>query len=164
MLGAAALLLFAVELGGVFGSASATVISITDESMQFELEVEVVEVVDSVLAHLALPGEPTVTLPLLDRGSGIYGITTELKKADYMVVFEALGETSSQSQPVSLTGLGAEFGDVNDVGTSTTADAGGGDETNDWLWLAIAFAAASLSVLAIWVLVAKKGSSEDHEV
>ena len=144
-----ALLFLSVELGGVFGSAQAEVVSIDDESMTIELEVGVEGEVDAVVAHLALTGEQPLALPLLERGEGVYGITTEVKPADYQVVFEALGEVSSQSQAVALTDLGVE---LEDAGTGTTSDEGLSEDTVGWGWLAVAFGAASLAALAFWVL------------
>ncbi len=144
-----ALLFLSVELGGVFGSARAEVVSIDDESMTIELEVGVDGEVDAVVAHLALTGEQPLALPLLERDDGVYGITTEVKPADYQVVFEALGEVSSQSQAVALTDLGVE---LEDGSTGTTSDEGLSGDTVGWGWLAVAFGAASLAALAFWVL------------
>ena len=151
----AALLLVAIELGGGFGEASARIIAETDEIIQIDLQVEVKSPADSVVAHLALPGEPTLILPMLLRDTGLYGITTELKQADYQVVFEILGPTSIRSQPVSLTELGAGFDDEPRSSATTTDD----PRVSGGLWLAVAFGAASLSALAFWVL----GASDDPD-
>lgn len=159
----AALVLVAVELGGGFGDATATVISTTDESMQVELHVAVTIPADSVLAHLALPGEPNLTLPMLEREDGTYGITTELKRANYQVVFEILGPTSTQSQPVTLGGIGAKIvGSQSSTGPTDATDTSGG--TSQWIWLAAAFGAASLSALAFWVLGGRDDSEDDPDV
>ena len=153
-----ALIFLTVELGGAFGAASAEVVSIDDESMTIEIEVGVEGDVDAVVAHLALTGEPTLTLPLLDRGSGTYGTTTEVRPADYQVVFEALGEVSSQSQAVALTDLGVV---LDDESTGTTNDEGLSSDTTGWGWLAVAFGAASLAALAFWVLGGRDEGDED---
>ncbi len=145
-----ALIFLAVELGGVFGSASAEVVTKGDESMTIEIQVGVEGEVEAVVAHLALPNEPTLALPLLDRGDGTFGVTTEVKPADYQVVFETLGEVSSQSQVVTLSDLGVEVS--GDGSTGTTADEGLSADTIGWGWLALAFGAASLAALAFWVL------------
>jgi hypothetical protein len=161
VLGFAAMVLLAVELGGGFGSASANVVSTTDDSLRVELRVEVKTSVSSVVAHLALPGEPTLTLPMLERGGGEFGITTELRRADYTVVFEALGNPSLQSQPVSLTGLGADLGDAGIESTPGTDEEEAGEDRR-LLWLALALGAASLSALAFWVLGDRDEPDEDE--
>jgi hypothetical protein len=157
----AASILLAVQLGGGFGNASASILSSTPESMVVEVEVEVEVEADSVVAHFALPGEEQVTIPLLPRDGGRYGVTTELKPADYQVVFEALGETSAQSDPVSLSDLGADVdsivGEPGDEGDEQSPS------TNRWMWLGIALGAASLSALAFWVLGERDDKDDDHE-
>ncbi len=147
-------LLASVNLGGGFGNASAEVISMTDESMEIEVRVEVQNTADAVVVHFVLSDEDPVTLPLVSRGNGVFGITTELKPANYQVLFETLGDTSVQSQPVSLTDLGADIGDTGDQVTSTT-DGGFSSATQGWGWLAMAFGAASLAALAFWALGGK---------
>jgi hypothetical protein len=156
----AALLFLSVELGGAFGAASAEVVSQDEESMTIELRVEVDGDVDAVVAQLALTGEEPLALPLIDRGDGSFGITTEVRPADYQVVFEALGEVSSQSQPVTLSDLGVE---LDDGGTGTTADEGLSSDTIGWGWLAVAFGAASLAALAFWVLGGREEGDEQAE-
>ena len=143
---AAFVLLAAVDLGAGFGSASAEVILLTDESMEVEVQVEVQSSADAVVVHFALsrrgPGDP----PPVSRGDGVFGITTELKPANYEVIFETLGEVSLQSLPVSLTDLGADIGGSSGSATSTTE--GLSDVNQGWGWLALAFGAASLAALA----------------
>jgi hypothetical protein len=145
--------LLAVQLGGGFGSASATVISSSGDSVTISIEVEVETTVSAVVAHLVAPGEPELTIPMLQRPSGAFGITTELRRVDYRVVFEAIGDASLQSRPVSLSELGADFS-LDDPRTTSTTDADDGipEEARRWGWLGLAFAAASLSALAFWVL------------
>lgn len=141
--------LAAVILGGAFGSASASVESIETDVMLIDLEVEVMNATGSVVAHLAFDNEEELTLPLLDRGDGTFGIRTELEPKNYVVVFEIVGEESSE--PVSLTELGAEL--APESGTTTTeADESLSEESRGSLWLAVALGAASLSLLAFWVL------------
>lgn len=144
-------LLASVNLGGGFGTASAETLSITEESMEIEVQVEVQSTADAVVVHFVLSDEDPVTLPLVSRGGGVFGITTELKPANYQVLFETLGDPSVQSQPVSLTDLGADIGAAGDQITSTT-DGGFSSVTQGWGWLALAFGAASLAALAFWAL------------
>ncbi|MGH8950886.1 MAG: hypothetical protein ACRDX9_05620 [Acidimicrobiia bacterium] len=147
----ASLVLVAAELGAGFGTASATVVSTTDQSIIVELHVEVGVSADSVVVHFALPEEDTVTIPMVARDDGTYGVTTEVKPADYQVVFEALGDPGAQSDPVSLTDLGVGL-TADSESTGTTESEGQSPGTRRWLWLGVALGAASLSVLAFWVL------------
>lgn len=145
-----AALVLALELGSGFGTARAELIESDADSMGVEIEVEVDGTPDAVVAHLSLTGEPELVLPLISRDDGVYGIATELKPANYLLVFEAVGDTPAQSEPVSLSDLGV---DLTAVGvTATTTEDGYSAETTGWGWLALAFAAASLAALAFWVL------------
>ncbi len=146
-----AAILLAVELGAGFGNAAATVESMGEESMVIELRVEVDGLPDSVVAHLALPDEDTITIPMVVREDGVYGVTTEVKPANYVVVFEVIGDPGAESGPVSLGELGVDFASSAPItepedGTAISAS------TGQWLWLGVALGAASLSALAFWVL------------
>lgn len=152
-------LIAALILGGVFGTASATVESTGDDTMLVDLSVEVQTSAEAVVAHLAFDDEPVDTVPLLDRGDGTFGIRTELEKKNYVVVFEAIGEEGARSSPASLTELGADLGPEAET-TTPAEDAGLSRQSNQLLWLSVALGAASLSVLAFWVLV---GSRSDEE-
>jgi hypothetical protein len=142
-----AIALAAVQLGGSFGSASASTVSLGATTMIIDLEVEVLVSAEAVVAHLSVEDE-TLVIPLLERDGGTYGIRTEVPLKNHVVVFEALGENGALSQPVTLSGLGAEL----------TASTGDGEEdgltggTTRWGWLGLALGAASLSLLAFWVL------------
>ena len=153
--GVLALLLAAVQLGGPFGSASATLESVSGTSMTLELQVEVVVPVEAVVAHLAFEDDDVITLPLIERGDGVFGIRTELAFKNYVVVFEAIGVEGGLSPPVSLLELGAEF---YPTGEPQPDEGGLSPRTRRFGWLAVAFGAASLAVLALWVL---SGDSED---
>jgi hypothetical protein len=157
---AASVLLAAVDIGGGFGAASAEVLSLSGESMEIEIQVEVPSTADPVVVHLALAGEDPVTLPLVSRGDGVLGITTELKPANYQVVFETLGDVSIQSLPVTLVEMGADIGGAPGSVTSTT-EGGLSNVTQGWGWLALAFGAASLAALAFWAL---GGPKDDQDV
>jgi hypothetical protein len=143
-------LLFAVELGAGFGTATATVESIDDESTVVDLRVEIDGAPDSVVAHLALPDEETITIPMLVREEGVYGVTTEVKPANYMVVFEVIGDEGGESDPVTLGELGVDFS--SSAGTTEPEEEPISASTQQWLWLGVALGAASLSALAFWVL------------
>ncbi len=142
-------LLAALILGGVFGSASATVESIDSGVMVLDLSVEVIGGADTVVAHLIFEDEELFTLPMIDRGDGVFGIRTELEPRNYAVIFEVVGEEPSGA--VLLTQLGADLGPESGE-SSGEDDEGLSAESQSLLWLAIALGAASLSVLAFWVL------------
>jgi hypothetical protein len=162
MIRLAASVILAVELGGGFGAATAAVVSSDDDSAIVEIEVEFGGGADTVVAHLSLPGEETIVLPLLPRDNGVYGVTTELKLADYSVVFEVVGATGTQSEPVTLSDLGADLASEDGVTGTTETENGEDPETRRWLWLGVALGAASLSVLAFWVLGGREEPEADE--
>jgi hypothetical protein len=154
-----AVLVASVVLGGVFGSATATVESIDDGVMVISIEVEVSTPAESVVAHLSFEDEPVLTLPLLDRGDGTFSLRTELEPRNYFVVFETVDTEPNTSEPVSLTEMGADLGPEPSSPTTTLAEDELSPASRQLLWLAVALAAASLSLLAFWVL----GSRDDDE-
>ena len=153
--------LLAVELGAGFGTATATVVSTTDESMIVDLHVEVGGPADSVVVHLALADEDPITVPMVPREDGSYGVTTEVKLADYQVVFETLGESGTQSDPVAISHLGVDLESEPGAAPSTTEVQERSPGTQRWLWLGIALGAASLSALAFWVLGERDGPADE---
>jgi hypothetical protein len=157
----AASILLAVELGGGFGAASATIVSEADDSFIVEIEVEVGAPADTVVAHLSLPGEETIIIPLVPRDDGLFGVTTELKQADYVVVFEVVDAGGAQSSPMSLSELGAVLDE--ELTSDPDTEPGDNPEARRWLWLGVALGAASLSVLAFWVLGGKDKAEIDEE-
>lgn len=158
------LLIAAVVLGGAFGSASATVERIDADIMVIEIKVEVTESAESVVAHLIFDDEPAGTLPLLDRGDGTFGLRTELAPRNYFIVFETVGPEGRSSEPVSLTDLGADLGPETGVTTTTEAEDELSEESRQKLWLAVALGAASLSLLAFWVLGGREEEPEADRV
>jgi len=161
MIRLAVVAMLAVELGAGFGSATATVVSTTDESMIVDLHVEVGGPADSVVVHLALADEDPITLPMVPREDGSYGVTTEVKMAEYQVVFETLGETGTQSDPVAISDLGVDLSSEPEAAPSTTEVEERSPGTQRWLWLGVALGAASLSALAFWVLGARDGPADE---
>lgn len=155
-------ILAAVILGGIFGSASATVESVTQDGMMVEIEVEVSGAPETVVAHMSFESE-RLTLPLLDRGDSVFGIRTELERKNYMVVFEVVDEEAATSEPVSLQEMGADLSlGVGETTTTTESEEGLSQESQRLLWLAIALGAASLSLLAFWVLGDRDEDGEPH--
>lgn len=152
-------LVAALILGGLFGTASATVESIDDDIMRIDIAVQVSGSADSVVAHLTFDDDPLLTLPLLDRGGGTFGIVTELEPKNYVVVFEVVGE--EPSDPVSLTQLGADLLPESGATAMTNPeDDALGEDSRRSLWLAVALGAASLSLVAFWVLGGRDGDDD----
>jgi hypothetical protein len=89
-------------------------------------------------------------------------VTTELRLADYSVVFEVVGATGTQSEPVTLSDLGADLASEDGVTGTTETENGEDPETRRWLWLGVALGAASLSVLAFWVLGGREEPEADE--
>ena len=157
-------LIAAVVLGGAFGSASATVVSIEGNVMTVDIEVEVQVSAQSVVAHLDFDDDPTFTVPLLDRGEGRFGVVTQLEPVNYIVVFEVLGPEPDVSEPVSMAQLGVDL--LPEIGTTTTTipeEDGLSPDSRRLLWLAIALGAGSLSVLAFWVLGGRDSDSDGED-
>ncbi|MGC2240958.1 MAG: hypothetical protein WA726_08975 [Acidimicrobiia bacterium] len=154
-------LLLAVDLGAGFGAATATVVSTNGQSAVIEIHVEVSGDPDAVVAHLTLPGDPDFAIPMLSGGDGSYEVTTEVKRANYTVVFETLG-AGLRSEPVTFVALGADIGS-GVTSTTVEEDQGYSSQTNGWMWLAIAFGAASLAALAVWALGGRDEPDDDHE-
>ena len=152
-----AALIAAVQLGGAFGSATASTVSLGATSMIVDLEVEVTVEAQSVVAHLSIDDDVAV-LPLLARGEGVYGLRTELSLKNYVVVFEVLGEEGSLSAPSTLTQLGVELS----VAPDDAGEEPFSDDTTRWGWLGLALGAASLSLLAFWVLGDRDGRGRDR--
>ena len=159
-------LFLALELGGAFGAATATVESISGDSMILTLEVELRSSAEAVVAHLAFDDDPQIALPLLDRGGGVFGIRTELLAKNYAIVFEAIGVDDGLSPAALISDLGADFGD-NEVPTPTTEpkpEEGLSPATKRFGWLALALAAGSLSLLALWVIIGRDKDVESSHV
>lgn len=152
-----------VVLSGLFGTATATVEKIDADVMMIDLEVEVTPAaVGSVVAHLLFEDDPDLTLPLLDRGDGVYGVRTEVEPKNYLVVFEIIGEQSGMSEPVSLIQLGAEI-TVGSGAETQMSDDEDEPESFQMLWLGVALAAASLSALAFWVLGGRDDETDEAD-
>lgn len=140
-----------VELGGAFGKARASATELSAATIELNLEVEA-DPDEVVVSHLIEPGGQQETLPLVSRGSGVFGIRTEVRKIDYVVVFEIVGGLAAQSQPVRLTELGVEPALLGTLPSSPTDPDEVTAATRQWGWAGLGLAAAALAVLAFWAL------------
>lgn len=148
-----------VELGGVFGSARASAIELNATTMELNLEVEA-DPEAVVVSHLIEPGGQQETLPLVSRSSGVFGIRTEVRKFDYVVVFEIVGGLSAQSQPLRLTDLGVEPALLGILPSSSTNPGDVTTATRQWGWAGLGLATAALAVLAFWALPGRRRAEE----
>ena len=95
-----------VDLGGFFGNANASATQSSSDRIELRLSVEA-EAGEAVVAHLIEPGGEQQTFPLPETSSGLYLIITEVRKVNFIVVFELVSrEAGGQSQPLLLTDLG----------------------------------------------------------
>ncbi len=153
-----------IELGGVFGNAVASATSLSSDTIQLDLEVEADDDA-AVVAHLIEPGGTQETIPLSSRGTGTFGIRTEVRKTDYLVVFEALeGSLASQSQPFRLTDLGVDPALVGVLTVPFTEDEEISDSTRQWGWAGLGLAAAALTLIALWALPDRRRRAREAEV
>jgi hypothetical protein len=140
-----------VPLGEELGTARASARQLTATTMELELEVAGAGE-GSVIAYLIEPGGDQQTVPLPDRGDGRFGIVIEVRRVDYVVVFELLGDSPARSEPHLLTDLGLDPTILGILpATSTTVD-GFSDKTRRWGWAGLALAALALALVAVWAL------------
>ncbi len=148
--------ILAIEVGGVFGSASADAVAVSSGEIEVTISVVVEGAPVTVVAHLVDPGDDRATVTLANRGGGEYAGTSLTERADLVVVFEAIWAdgSSNLSRRVALVELGVDPAVLLDETTGgqedgvITLDAA----TERWGWAAIALGAAALSLLAWWAL------------
>ena len=140
------------EIGGVFGRAMASAEDVTSSTIELDLSIEADPGV-TVLAHLIEPGGVQETLPLASRGAGTFGIRTEVRRIDYVVVFEAIdGGLIEESQPLRLTELGVKTSMFSVESAPTTTATGFSVGTRQWGWAGLGLAAAALTLVALWAV------------
>ena len=153
-----------VELGGVFGNAVASATAVTSDTIELDLQVEA-DPAAAVVAHLIEPGGTQETIPLSSRGEGTFGIRTEVRKTDYLVVFEAIeGSLASQSQPMRLTDLGVDPALVGVLTVPPNGDEEISDSTRQWGWAGLGLAALALTMVALWALPDRRRRAREAEV
>ena len=146
-----ALILAVVEIGGGFGGASAGGTETTATTMEVDLSVTLSGSAGPVLAHLVLPGD-SQTVPLVERGGGTWEVLVELRRADWLVVFEDVA-TGELSDSRSLTRLGLDPVLLRGSPTATSPD----EQDNDistplaWGWLVAAILAGGGAVGLMFV-------------
>jgi hypothetical protein len=148
-----------LDLGGEFGIASASAHGLSDERMNLELRVEAPGE-EVVVAHLIEPGGDQQTVPLVGRGGGVFGITTEVRRVDYVVVFEIVKQPPAQSPPRRLTDLGVAPALLGVADGGADEDDGVSNTTRMWGWAALGLAATALAVLAVWALPDRQRRAE----
>jgi hypothetical protein len=140
-----------VDLGGLFGRADASATQISAEQVELRLSVEAATGA-TVVAHLIEPGGDQRAYPLPETDDGSYQIIAEIRKVNYIVVFEIVdGELGSQSQPLLLTDLGVAPA-VLGILTSAPREVPQSDSTSAWGWAGLGLGALSLLALAIWAM------------
>lgn len=161
---AAALLL--VELGGIFGNASASGTRLGVQSIEIELSVEVTSSPSAVVAHLLAPGEQQSTVAMARTGDDdVFTGFVQVRPVDMVVVFEALndGGVSVESRPTRLSELGVDpavLGIVpSGLGSIDQATPG----SNLWL-VAVAAAVAALALGVVWFWMGMKSTTSAAEV
>ena len=125
------------------------------EMMTFNFALVALDQIVNHAAKLLYMSGGQFPIPMVIREEGLYGVTTEVKPANYVVVFEVIGEPGAESDPVTLGQLGVDFSDQ--PGTTEPEETPISASTRQWLWLGVALGAASLSALAFWVLGGRDG-------
>ena len=153
-----------VEVGDGFGRATASATDLGATTMELDLTVET-DTAATVVAHLIEPGGTQETLPLVPRGGGVFGIRTEVRKIDHVVVFESVdGQGASQSQPLRLSELGVDaeiLGVENRPPTETDEFS---DDTRLWGWAGLGLAALALALIALWALPDRRRKAREAEI
>ena len=104
---AVVLVLVAASAGSQFVSPRASADGVTNGTMAVDLSVTLSGSDGPVVAHLMLPGQEPEVTPLIDRGGGEWGMTLDLRRADWLVVFEDVS-SGVLSEEWALTSMGLD--------------------------------------------------------
>lgn len=155
----AVLLLVAVTelLGGGFADAEVSGRELSTTRMEIEIQVEIDDSAGgSVAAHLVDPGGSQDTIALRERSPGLYGGFAEVRRIDYLVIFEVLGEDPDRtSEAVRLTDLGLDpllVGRVLEGGDPVPDDETDESVPIGWLGLGVTAAGLALGLVVFAVL------------
>ncbi|MGH8924749.1 MAG: hypothetical protein ACRDWA_08975 [Acidimicrobiia bacterium] len=145
-----------LDLGGDFGTARASARQLDESTIELTLELETEEGA-TVVGYLIEPGDGQGTYPLVERSDGVYRVSIEVRRVNYVVVFELIKpDITRQSQPLLLTDLG--------VRPSVLGMPGGSGETGDtetdgtrlWGWAGLGLGALALLGVVIWAWPERK--------
>ena len=150
-----------VDLGGDFGTARASARQIDASKIELTLELEA-DGGATVVGYLIEPGDGQGTYPLVERADGLYRVNVEVRRVNYVVVFELIQpEITRQSQPLLLTDLGVRPS-VLGMPTGAAADTST-DKTRQWGWAGLGLGALALLGVAIWAWPERKRRTADAE-
>ncbi|HSR44809.1 MAG TPA: hypothetical protein VLT15_06225 [Acidimicrobiia bacterium] len=145
-----------IEVGGVFGPASADAVAVSSGEIEVTISVVVDGAPATVVAHLVDPGDDRSIVTLMNRGEGEYAGTALTERADLVVIFEAIWAdgSSNLSRRVALVELGVDPAVLLDEAAAGQEDrvVALDAATERWGWAALALGASSLSLLAWWAL------------
>lgn len=150
-----------IDLGGDFGTARASARQIDASTIELTLELEA-DGGATVVGYLIEPGDGQGTYPLVERADGIYRVNVEVRRVNYVVVFELIKpEITRQSQPLLLTDLGVRPSVLGMPSGDESAD-DGNDETLQWGWAGLGLGALALLGLAIWAWPERKAREPEN--
>lgn len=144
-----------VDLGGDLGTARASANQIDASTIELTLEVEA-DGGATVVGYLIEPGDGQATYPLVEREEGIYRLNIEVRRVNYVVVFELIKpDIARQSQPYLLTDLGVRPSVLGITNGGAFVE-GGSDNTRLWGWAGLGLGALALLGVAIWAWPERK--------
>lgn len=147
----ALILLLAIDAGPGFGDATVSGRELSATRMELNLEIEVPGG-GPVVAHLLDPGGVQETVALVEREPGVYGGFVELRRIDWVVVFEALGVGSVESRPLRISEMGLDPALLGrSPGVTGTTRVIAEPSTRGYGWLAVGAGAAAFGVLLLAV-------------
>jgi hypothetical protein len=142
-----------VDLGGDFGVARASALQVDATTIELTLELEA-DGGATVVGYLIEPGDGQGTYPLVERADGTYRVNVEVRRVNYVVVFELIKPSiSRQSQPLLLTDLGVR---PSVLGMPSGPAESERDPNRQWGWAGLGLGALALLVLAFWAWPERK--------